>query len=68
MRPPSEPIENGLKWSAVKVFARTIGKESSNWRMFVRYWTRTGEKYRRRFAVHGATDDLGPQRRRAGVQ
>lgn len=47
MRPPSEPIENGLKWSAVKVFARTIGKESSNWQMFVSYWTRTGEKYRR---------------------
>jgi len=26
---------------------RTIGKESANWRMFVSYWTRTGEKYRR---------------------
>jgi hypothetical protein len=43
----AERIEHGLKWSPVKVFARTmprgIGK-SSNWRMFVSYLTRSGEE------------------------
>jgi hypothetical protein len=43
----AERIEHGLKWSPVKVYARTmpngIGK-SSNWRLFVEYLTRTGEQ------------------------
>jgi hypothetical protein len=43
----AERIEHGLKWSPVKIFARTmprgIGK-SSNWRMFISYLTRTGEE------------------------
>ncbi|WP_375459871.1 S8 family peptidase [uncultured Enterovirga sp.] len=43
----AERIEHGLKWSPVKQFARTmpigIGK-SSNWRMFVSYLTRAGER------------------------
>lgn len=42
----SEQIEHGLKWSPVKVFAKSFpnGKgKSSNWRMFVKYLTRAGE-------------------------
>lgn len=43
----AERIEHGLKWSPVKQFARRmplgIGK-SSNWRMFVSYLTRAGER------------------------
>ena len=42
----AERIEHGLKWSPVKIFAKTmplgIGR-SSNWRMFVSYLTRAGE-------------------------
>ena len=42
----AERIEHGLKWSPVKVFAKTmrgIGK-SSNWRMFISYLTRSGRR------------------------
>jgi hypothetical protein len=43
----AERIEHGLKWSPVKVYAKTmrlgIGK-SSNWRMFVSYLTRAAER------------------------
>lgn len=43
----AERIEHGLKWSAVKVFAKhmPIGiGASSNWRLYVEYLTRAGEE------------------------
>ncbi|SFT26587.1 S8 family peptidase [Methylobacterium sp. yr668] len=43
----AERIEHGLKWSPVKVFSKTmpigVGR-SSNWRLFVEYLTRAGER------------------------
>ena len=43
----AERIEHGLKWSPVKVFAKTMPHgvgNSSNWRMYVSYLTRAGER------------------------
>lgn len=43
----AERIEHGLKWSTVKMFARTIPRgvgKSSSWRLFVEYLTRAGEQ------------------------
>lgn len=42
----AERIEHDLKWSPVKVFAKTFPQgvgQSSNWRLFVNYLTRAGE-------------------------
>lgn len=42
----AERIEHDLKWSPVKVLAKTFPQgvgASSNWRLFVDYLTRTGE-------------------------
>jgi hypothetical protein len=42
----AELIEHGLKWSPVKVYAKTMPRgvgESSNWRLSVNYLTRAGE-------------------------
>lgn len=42
----AERIEHDLKWSPVKVFAKTFPQgvgRSSNWRLFVNYLTRAGE-------------------------
>ncbi|MFF8802438.1 MULTISPECIES: S8 family peptidase [unclassified Methylobacterium] len=43
----AERIEHGLKWSPVKMFSKTmpigVGR-SSNWRLFVEYLTRAGER------------------------
>jgi Subtilase family len=42
----AELIEHGLKWSPVKVFAKTMPRgvgESSNWRLSINYLTRAGE-------------------------
>jgi hypothetical protein len=43
----AELIEHGLKWSPVKVFAKTMPRgvgASSNWRLSVKYLTRAGEE------------------------
>ena len=43
----AELIEHGLKWSPVKVYAKTMPRgvgESSNWRLSVNYLTRAGEE------------------------
>ncbi|MCX7889708.1 MAG: hypothetical protein N2422_08280 [Rhodobacteraceae bacterium] len=43
----AELIEHGLKWSPVKVFAKTMPRgvgASSNWRLAVNYLTRAGEE------------------------
>src|SRR5690606_2267294 len=43
----AELIEHGLKWSPVKVFARTMPRgvgASSNWRLAINYLTRAGEE------------------------
>ncbi|MHB8886814.1 MAG: S8 family peptidase [Methylovirgula sp.] len=43
----AERIEHGLKWSPVKQHSRNIPQgigKSSNWRMFVSYLTRAGER------------------------
>lgn len=43
----AELIEHGLKWSPVKVFARTMPRgvgTSSNWRLAIRYLTRAEEE------------------------
>ena len=42
----AERIEHGLKWSPVKIWAKTFPQgvgPSSNWRLFVEYLTRAGE-------------------------
>jgi hypothetical protein len=42
----AELIEHGLKWSPVKVFAKTMPRgvgESSNWRLSINYLSRAGE-------------------------
>ncbi len=43
----AELIKHGLKWSPVKVFAKTMPRgvgNSSNWRLFVEYLTRSNEE------------------------
>ncbi|MDE0079519.1 MAG: hypothetical protein OXO50_18510, partial [Caldilineaceae bacterium] len=43
----AELIEHGLKWSPVKVFAKTMPRgvgTSSNWRLAIKYLTRAGEE------------------------
>jgi hypothetical protein len=43
----AELIEHGLKWSPVKVFAKTMPRgvgASSNWRLAINYLTRSGEE------------------------
>ena len=43
----AELIEHGLKWSPVKVYAKSMPRgvgESSNWRLSVNYLTRAGEE------------------------
>jgi hypothetical protein len=43
----AELIEHGLKWSPVKVYAKTMPLgvgESSNWRLSIKYLTRAGEE------------------------
>lgn len=43
----AELIQHGLKWSPVKIFAKTMPRgvgKSSNWRLFVEYLTRSNEE------------------------
>ena len=43
----AELIEHGLKWSPVKVYAKTMPRgvgESSNWRLSIKYLTRAAEE------------------------